>query len=157
MENQSEKQVFRSRISVLLIAIVFVAFTSASISILRNKAYTDMYVLACLFLLLVFLFTGMRYIISGSTLSFKIGFICGWSVNIADILSVERSYNPLSAPAASLKRLRIDFSKNKKFPYLLISPVREQAFIKALKKVNPNICVHLPEKKGIWRIQDWDI
>lgn len=157
MENQSEKQVFRSRISVLLIAIVFVAFTSASISILRNKAYTDMYVLACLFLLLVFLFTGMRYIISGSTLSLKIGFICGWSVNITDILSVERSYNPLSAPAASLKRLRIDFSKNKKFPYLLISPAREQAFIKALKKVNPNICVHLPEKKGIWRIQDWDI
>ena len=157
MENQSEKQVFRSRISVLLIAIVFVAFTSASISILRNKAYTDMYVLACLFLLLVFLFTGMRYIISGSTLSLKIGFICGWSVNIADILSVERSYNPLSAPAASLKRLCIHFPKNKKFPYLLISPVREQAFIKALKKINPNICVHLPEKKGIWRIQDWDI
>lgn len=157
MENHSEKQVFRSRISVLLIAIVFVAFTSASISILRNKAYTDMYVLACLFLLLVFLFTGMRYIISGSTLSLKIGFICGWSVNIADILSVERSYNPLSAPAASLKRLCIHFPKNKKFPYLLISPVREQAFIKALKKVNPNICVHLPEKKGIWRIQDWDI
>lgn len=157
MGNQSEKQVFRSRISVLLIAIVFVAFTSASISILRNKAYTDMYVLACLFLLLVFLFTGMRYIISGSTLSLKIGFICGWSVNIADILSVERSYNPLSAPAASLKRLCIHFPKNKKFPYLLISPVREQAFIKALKKVNPNICVHLPEKKGIWRIQDWDI
>ncbi len=79
------------------------------------------------------------------------------TLNIADILSVERSYNPLSAPAASLKRLCIHFPKNKKFPYLLISPVREQAFIKALKKVNPNICVHLPEKKGIWRIQDWDI
>jgi len=116
-----------------------------------------MCVLACLFLLLVFLFTGTRYIISGSTLSLKIGFICGWSVNIADILSVERSYNPVSAPAASLKRLRIDFSKRKKYSYLLISPAREQAFIKALKKFNPNLCVHLPEKKGIWRIQDWDI
>ena len=73
MENHSEKQVFRSRISVLLIAIVLVVFISVSIPILQNKAYTDMYVLACLFLLLVFLFTGMRYIISGSTLSFKIG------------------------------------------------------------------------------------
>ena len=113
MENQSDKQVFRSRISILLIVSVFVAFISVS--------------------------------------------ICGWSVNIADILSVERSYNPVSAPAASLKRLRIDFSKRKKYSYLLISPAREQAFIKALKKVNPNLCVHLPEKKGIWRIQDWDI
>lgn len=157
MENQSDKQVFRSRISILLIVSVFVAFISVSIPLLQNKAYTDICVLACLFLLIVFLFTGTRYIISGSTLSLKIGFICGWSVNIADILSVERSYNPVSAPAASLKRLRIDFSKRKKYSYLLISPAREQAFIKALKKVNPNLCVHLPEKKGIWRIQDWDI
>lgn len=86
MENQSDKQVFRSRISILLIVSVFVAFISVSIPLLQNKAYTDMCVLACLFLLLVFLFTGTRYIISGSTLSLKIGFICGWSVNSRSLI-----------------------------------------------------------------------
>lgn len=148
MEDQSDKQIFRSRISILLIVSVFVAFISVSIPLLQNKAYTDMCVLACLFLLLVFLFTGTRYIISGSTLSLKIGFICGWSVNIADILSVERSYNPVSAPAASLKRLRIDFSKRKKYSYLLISPAREQAFIKALKKSIRIFAFTYPKKRG---------
>ena len=78
-------------------------------------------------------------------------------VNIADIVSVKRSYNPLSSPAASLKRLRISFKKRAKYPYMLISPVREREFIEALKAVNPDIRVDIPEKKGVWRIWDWDI
>ena len=79
------------------------------------------------------------------------------SVEIKNIKSVERSYNPLSSPAASLKRLRIDLRGKAKFPYMLISPVREQEFIEELKAVNPDIYVRVPDKKGIWRIQDWDI
>lgn len=85
----------------------------------------------------------------------------GGNVRISDIISVKRSYNPLSAPACSLKRLRIDLRKQAKFPllspYLLLSPVREQEFIKELKSVNPDIYVCVPYKKGIWRVQDWDI
>jgi hypothetical protein len=88
------------------------------------------------------------------------------SVNIADIISVERSYKqpPLQvSPAASFKKLRICLtgvtfsSKRAKFPYLLISPVREQKFIEKLISINPDIIVDVPVKKGIWRVQDWDI
>ena len=81
---------------------------------------------------------------------------CG-SVEIKNIVSVERSYNPLSSPAASLKRLRIGLGGKSKYPYMLISPVREKEFIEELKAVNPDIYVRVPDKKGIWRIQDWDI
>jgi hypothetical protein len=70
---------------------------------------------------------------------------------------VERSYNPLSSPAASLKRLRIGLGGKAKFPYMLISPVKEQEFIEELKAVNPDIYVRVPDKKGIWRVHDWDI
>lgn len=116
-----------------------------------------MYVLGGLLFLIVFLFTGMRYIISGSKLFLKIWFIPGWSVHIADIRSVERSYNLLSSPAASLKRLRLSLKEKAKYPYMLLSPVREQEFIDELKTINPDINVNVPEKKGIWRIWDWDI
>ena len=83
-------------------------------------------------------------------------FSCG-SIEISYISSVKRSYNPLSSPAASLKRLRIDLIGGSIFSYTLISPVREQEFIKELKSLNPNIMINVPDKKGIWRIQDWDI
>ena len=78
-------------------------------------------------------------------------------MKITNIISVERSYNPLSSPAASLKRLSISLGGKAKFPYMLISPVREKEFIEELKILNPNIFVRIPDKKGIWRVQDWDI
>jgi len=112
------------------------------------------------FLFIVLLFGGMRYTISGDTLVVKMWVIPGGNVKISDIVLVERSYNPLSAPAASLKRLRIVFRKNAYFTYTLISPVREREFIEELKAVNPNINVNVPDasvKKGVWRILDWDI
>jgi hypothetical protein len=120
--------------------------------------------LVIVFLFFVLPFCGIRYIISGDKLYLKIWIFPGGSVNLADIISVERSYKqPISSPAASFKRLRISLTgmtfgrKGAKFPYLLISPVKEQEFIEELKVVNPDIIVHVPVKNGIWRVQDWDI
>lgn len=111
-----------------------------------------MYVLGGSFLLLIFLFISMRYIISGSKLLWTTG-----SIDIRDIRLVKRTYNPLSAPAASLKRLSI-YKKGRKYPYIFISPVKEQQFIEELKAINPDINIIVPpDKKGIWRIWDWDI
>jgi hypothetical protein len=39
----------------------------------------------------------------------------------------------------------------------LISPVREQEFLEALKTVNPSIQITVSDKKGVWRFWDWDI
>jgi hypothetical protein len=152
-----EKKVFRSRISVLLIGFVLVSLIPCSIPMLINKMYPSLYILGGTFVFIVFIFTRTRYIISDGKLYVKIGIIPFGSVAISKIVSMERSYNPLSSPACSLKRLRIDIEKEAKFPYLLISPVREQEFIEELKAVNPDISVHVPDDKGRWRVQDWDI
>ena len=40
---------------------------------------------------------------------------------------------------------------------MLISPANEKKFIDELKQINPNIKVSVSDKKGFWRIQDWDI
>jgi hypothetical protein len=101
------------------------------------------------------LLTGIRYVISGDKLFVKIWFIPCASAEISKITSVERSYNPLSSPTASLKRLRIDFMNKKSF--WLISPAQEQKFIEELKAINPSIHTNAPNRKGTWRIQDWDI
>jgi len=157
MENNKGKKVFRSRQSVLIIAFILAIFIPCTIPIIKHMIIPGMIIMGGTFLFMVFLFGGMRYIISGDKLLVKIWIIPSGSVKIADIISVERSYNPLSSPAASLKRLRIGLRKSAKFPYMLISPVREKEFIEELKKINPDIYVNIPIKKGIWRIQDWDI
>ena len=96
---------------------------------------------------------GIRYVISGEKLYLNMWFAPNVSVNISDIASAERSYNPISSPASSFKRLKIKSVKG----CWLISPVRENEFVEALKAVNPNIVINIPETKGKWRIWDWDI
>ena len=156
--------VFRSRISIFFIAFMLGILVLAAIPMFQRGIYQGMNPLVIMFLFFVLLFCGIRYIISRDKLYLKIwGIPCG-SVNIADIISVERSYKqPISSPAVSFKRLRIGLTgttfgkKGAKFPYLLISPIREQKFIEELKTVNPDIIVHIPVQKGILRVLDWDI
>ena len=104
---------------------------------------------------IILIFTGTRYVISENKMFIKICFFipCG-NINIADIVLVKRSYNPLSSPAASLKRLRVSRATGGGY---LISPAREREFIRALKVINPNIQVNVFDKKGVWRILDWSI
>ena len=153
-----EKKVFRSRISVLLMGFILAIFILVSIPMFHHGIHTGLYILGGTLLFMILLFSGMRYIISENKLYGKICWVIpSGSVKITDMVSVERSYNLLSSPAASLKRLRIGFKKGYKWPYMLISPVREQEFLEALKKVNPDIYIRVPDKKGWWRIWDWDI
>ena len=157
MENDKINKVFRSRQSVLIIAFILAIFIPCTILMMNPVIISGLLILGVTFLLIVSLFGGMRYIISGDELIVKMWIIPGGRVKIADITLVERSYNPLSAPAASLKRLRIVFRKTPYFSYTLISPVREQEFIEELKAINPNIRVNVPVEKGRGRIWDWDI
>jgi hypothetical protein len=152
---KNEKKVFRSRISVLLSVFILATFSLVSIPALREPSCTGLCILGGAFLFIVLIFTGMRYVISDNKLYLKMWFIPNGSKNIADIVSVRRTYNPLSSPAASLKRLEVHFKTG--LTDWLISPVREKEFIEALKAINPDISVNIPERKGKWRIWDWDI
>ena len=150
-----EKKTFRSRVSVLLIIFILAVIlpklipSISSGNIFNSETYILIGILA--------LFFGISYAIKDKRLLVKtFGITCG-SAEISKIISAERSYNPLSSPAGSLKRLKIRFKKNYKGPYFLVSPVREQEFLDALKEINPDINIRVNDKKAWWRIWDWDI
>ena len=151
---KKQKKVFRSRISVLLAGLLLAVFIPVFVPIVIHEKYEGLYGSVGALLFCLFLLSGMRYIISENKLYLKNWFIPCGSTNIVNITSVKRSYNPLSSPAASLKRLHIRITKHQPW---LISPVREQEFIKDLKAINPDIEVSISDKKGMWRIWDWDI
>lgn len=104
-------------------------------------------------LLIVLVLFGMQYEIGETHLRIKLGPIPFGKLLITDITKVERTYNPLSAPAASLKRLSVKSAKRD----FLISPADEKEFIRTLKSRNPNIIVEVSDKDDWYRIWDWDI
>jgi hypothetical protein len=151
------KKVYRSRISVLLVGLILGVLILIVVPMVKQSITPGLVTIGGVFVFIIFLLSGIRYIISDNMIYIKVWmFSCG-SIEISYISSVKRSYNPLSSPTASLKRLRIDLIGGSIFSYALISPVREQEFIQELKSLNPNIMINVPDKKGLWRIQDWDI
>ena len=163
MKNQ---KVFRSRISVLLVGFLLAVLIPCTIATIKYMIIRSLFILGGLLVLIIFSFTGFRYIISGNKLCLKVWFIPMGSANIALIIAVERTYNPISSPAASFKRLRIRFKKGINYsnwltwqcaPDWLVSPVREKEFVEELKNVNPSIAVNISDEKEKWRVQDWDI
>jgi len=148
-------KVFKSRISVLLLGFIAAIFAYPAITVFHYKEYSGLYFLGVTLLIIFLLLFGTRYILSENKLYVKICWIIHFvSMDIKDIVSVERSYNPLSSPASSLKRLRIN-SIGARGVY--ISPVSEQEFLYILKKINPGIQASVSDKKAWYRIWDWDI
>ncbi|MCF8460572.1 MAG: PH domain-containing protein [Flavobacteriales bacterium] len=148
---------FRSRVSVLMLLIV--ACSLLPIMFLQepsaqpNDLYLAYGVMALVTFFMVLLLFGMRYEISEQFLIIKIGPISYGKIKLEDITSVERSYNPLSSPASSIKRLYIK-AKGKD---VLISPSNEKEFVRLLQTRNPNIAVSISDKNDWWRFWDWDV
>jgi hypothetical protein len=155
MKKQKTEKVFRSRISIVFLGFFIVLFIRCAIPPIIIPA---LFFIGIAVLFMALLVGGMRYIILDDNLYLKIWKIPYWTVKIASIKSIERSYNFLSNKfCASFKGIRITYLGKLSSCSMLISPVKEQEFIEQLKRINPDIYVRVPVKKGIWRIQDWDI
>ena len=151
-----EKKVFRSRISVLLLVFILVIMLPPLFAIIRSGIinHPALYILVGTIVFIVFSGYCMRYEIAGDTLRIDMWGAYIMSCPISQIISIRRSYSPFTSQGAgSFKKLKIIKTG---FPYL-ISPVREQEFLDALKEINPNIFINVSNKKGWWRIWDWDI
>ncbi|WOK07487.1 PH domain-containing protein [Imperialibacter roseus] len=85
------------------------------------------------FILTIFFGTG--YTIKDNILIVKIGPFTADKVDIRDIWTAHRTYTVLSAPANSVKRLRIKYKDGE----VVISPERENEFLATLKQLNPTI------------------
>ena len=154
-----KKKVFRSGISVVVVVFLLVGMLLPLISIIRSgnmnhPALPALYISAGTIVFIVLSIYSMRYEIADDKLRISIWGNCIMSCPISHIVSVRRSYNPITSQVAgSFKRLEIT---KMGLPYR-ISPVREQEFLDALKEINPNISINVSNKKGWWRFWDWDI
>lgn len=153
----TQRKVYRSRISILLLIIISFITIPVSISLFQDGSLLDKIIYSSIILIFTLLITGIRYVISGNILFIRIWFIPFGKVDINEISSIKRSYNPLSSPAASLKRLAIYRYSKPNVVHALISPNREKEFIEQLTQINPNIWVDMPQREEKGGVCDWDI
>jgi hypothetical protein len=156
-----KKKVFRSRISILLMLFILAVILLPLRSMTPHIDVTRLTVLFSCLLFGMALLTTIRYEIEDSTLRIKLfGFVSGGKIDLRSVCLLKRSYNPLSSPAAALKRLAVYRNgtvTGKKVLFALISPADEDEFIKTLKNLNPAMEVILNDKTAWWRLWDWDI
>lgn len=147
---------FRSRVSVLLL--LFIVIIHLSILVSENFSTTSYLINACILLFVILVFFGIHYSIIDKKLISKLWFITLYETNIDKIEKIERSYNPISSPSASLKRLELTIKTTSvSRRYVLISPVKEKSFLELLRNINPDIIIEVNDKKNIFRFWDWDL
>ena len=153
MENQKTEKVFKSRFSVVFFGFFIAIFVRCTIPPINIPALC---IISGTIILIALFISGMRYIILEDKLYLKMWTITYWSVKIANIKSVERSYNMLLPKlSGSFKGIRITYLGKISLCSFMITPAREQEFIEQLKKKNSNINVRVPVKKRKWCFLDW--
>ena len=91
-------------------------------------------------LILSFLFR-TYYQIEGNTLKIVCGFVFNETIEIKKIRKIEKTANPISSPALSVRdRIEIYYDK---YDSVIISPERQAEFIRTLKLINKNISTNL--------------
>lgn len=85
----------------------------------------------------------VNYEITASTLEIRSGILIHYRIPLSSIVRVSPTRNPLSSPAWSLDRLRVDYLKNGKVRAILISPKDKEGFLGQLVKMAPDL-----ESKG---------
>lgn len=81
----------------------------------------------------------LYYQITSSELIIRCGILMRKHIPLASIDRVEPTKNPVSAPAWSLDRLRVDYRKNGDVTFILISPQDKCAFMQELASTDADL------------------
>ena len=134
---------FRSKISVgltifiltviLLVALLLLQFADSTANLIITSAVLALTAALCLIPLF-----SIRYVVDGQMLHIECCFVFRSRFNIMDIKEISDTRTFLSAPAASLDRIRLRFRQGGD---LIISPINKPEFIRLLCQINPEIIV----------------
>jgi hypothetical protein len=137
MENN---RIYKSKVDLWLFLIVIIGcvfLTGAAIQSflsegLNHPATLTLLISSVFYMAVMFgLAYPVSYEITQSELIIRSG-LTRSSIELSSIETVKPSRNPLSSPAWSLDRLRIDYRKKDKLTFLLISPEERSAFLNEL-------------------------
>lgn len=136
--------VFRSRVDGWLAASLVATSAICLLAIVALALLESPRIVAMVTVLLpgvvlpVWLLCATDYRLDDSVLRIRCGPF-SWRLPLRDIRAVTATRSPLSSPALSMDRLRIDHGRSR---FVMISPEDKQAFIQELRRRVPTIQVH---------------
>lgn len=135
--DRNETSVFASRIDGWLLVLIVGGALACSVAaaVIVVSSAPGPLALAVLTVLVgavfpVWLLVATRYALTDDVLRVR----CGpfhWKIPLADIKGVTPTRNPLSSPALSLDRLRIDYGEGRR---IMISPLEKERFVRELEQ-----------------------
>ena len=126
-------------IAILLILVVVLGIYFTILSIFFSvsvKESIGLGITGILMILSVLIFIPVNYTLLESQLLIRFG-LFRYRINYQDIRSVKKTFNLLSSPALSLKRIEIQYSKG--LGFTLISPNDIESFVKNLSVKCPHL------------------
>lgn len=128
--------VFRSKVDTWLSCVLLIAAAMAlwaAAATLRQDSGTGLLVAVVLVLigavLPMWILLGTAYSVESGTLRIRSGPF-SWRISVDSIRGIEPSRSPVSSPALSLERLRVEYGAGK---WILVSPADQRAFIAAIE------------------------
>ena len=136
-------KVYKSKIGIEIILILGVTFGSVGVAMVMYGDYSPLLINFLIVGFIGYIFWKTEYTIMGTNLNIKCSFLINQDVEIPSIRRIRETYNPMSAPAASIDRLEIIYNDSDS---VVISPKKKKEFIEHLKMINPSIAVEYRKK-----------
>lgn len=136
-------KVYKSKIGIEIILILGVTFGSVGAAMVMYGDYSPLLINFLIVGFIGYIFWKTEYTIMGTKLNIKCSFLINQDVEIPSIRRIKETYNPMSAPAASIDRLELLYNES---DIVLISPKDKRGFIADLLKINPSIAVEYRKK-----------
>lgn len=123
---------YRTRISIILLLIIAAIFLAPIFLYIREPKTGGLITIILTFALVLAIIFSCKYVIDGETLKVYYFFGIHKDIPIKSIKDITPSRNPISSPAASLKRIAIHYGDN---DVILISPRNQDEFIEQINKI----------------------
>ena len=135
------KQVYRSKVDSWLLILILVAWGIPLTLIVVNEfSAVKFSIVSFMLIFTLLLLFGIKYTKEGKVLRVHYSFFYSERINIDEITEIANTHTLLSAPAASLDRVKITYGKK----YVILSPKDKQMFVKQLCDMSANqICVNI--------------
>lgn len=131
---------FRSRVSILLVIIVAAALSPGIITAFMNGEIVAALAVSAVGVIILPMLFCIRYRIEDDKLYVGEVFRRGEAFDLKKLESITPTRSLLSAPAASLHRIKLDFGCGKA---LIISPAMQDVFIDEILRINPNVKINM--------------
>nr|WP_298926399.1 PH domain-containing protein [uncultured Allomuricauda sp.] len=129
---------YPSKVSYGLLLFVMVILVGSSIPMLSPPIWLGIGINTFVMVFVLMIFFNLNYIVDGSLLSVKLGFLVIKKIDIHSIKMLAETNSLISAPAVSLDRLEIIYNDHDS---VIISPKDKSGFIDHITKVNPEVVI----------------